>query len=1262
MWIQELILENFKSYAGYTKIGPFDKQFNAITGLNGSGKSNILDAICFVLGLQNTTQMRARNLQELIYKGGDVHKASVTAVFNNTDEDASPVSFRGVSPISVTRIVTANATSYLVNGKKTAQTKVLDMFRSVQININNPHFLIMQGRVTKVVNMRPLEVLSMMEEAAGTRLFEDKKQATLRILAQKDLKIEQIDRMMTEEITPKIERLRQEQDEYKRYQVMTARRDQLAFLLVAHRYWSAERACRETEADARLAADAEAAEAAGRALAERAKEVKAQIAAIRKREEDKKYDAELRALEKAFCELDQAQVRLAQGRANALETLAQERERRSALDKSVAEAAAEIEALEKQAATLGEERAAKEAAHAEAARKLSDLQRAHEAASLGVSVGNSESESGRGGGGREDGSGKDGNSSAADTLLQAQQAAADARAEVERLDMEIAHTEAELRAAEEAAQRLAGSEERLAGELRAAEERRDRLREALGREGFDPARLAEVRAERARVQSELRGVEDEMGAVSGNLTHLQYADPSRSLAGCGIDTRRIRGVAAELITVAEPKYYTALETVAGAKLYNVVTDDVATSKRLIDSRRLTRRVTFIPLAKIVPRTLPPRALQAAERLGGRLALSLVGYSDDVAAAIRYIFGSTFVCDGDDGGKDGDKYRDRDRDRAAGDKAKAIAFNDAIRTRCVTVAGDVFDPSGLITGGYNRVAHHVLADLARLNDLRDRANGLRGRLDALAQEADALAALSARCASLQREYDLAAHQCELAQQRLAAGEHRRTADRAAALRRALADARERRAAAVQRAKAAEETLEERRRRARELSTEQGRRDEIRRLERQIAAAKKAAAAAEAALTKVTQAAETLGHRLDALRRDRTGLVDSAPEADAAVAAAQEAADAAEGRALEAQSRAKEAKERVAALKAEIAAQSEELKALLRERDEAQAAAAANAAEVERLRKEREGAAQRRAEAERLMKELRDKYRWIQSDRKTFGKPGSKYDWSSDEAATIEGAKKALADLNEKCELMDHTVNKKSGAEFDARTAEYEELVKKKHTVQRDKATISATIAELDRKKKLTLNATWHRISASLSDIFRTLLPGAEAALSLPPGGTGDVTVDGLELKVSLGGVTKKGLTELSGGQRSLLALSLILALLRFKPAPVYILDEVDAALDPSHTQNIGGMLAKYFKNSQFLIVSLKKEMWANATVLFKCECINGRSVVSRDASRVRPDREADFVLGKRRRLLVEKHTTEAGNDDGDDDDDDSEPTSKRQKKD
>ena len=81
------------------------------------------------------------------------------------------------------------------------------------------------------------------------------------------------------------------------------------------------------------------------------------------------------------------------------------------------------------------------------------------------------------------------------------------------------------------------------------------------------------------------------------------------------------------------------------------------------------------------------------------------------------------------------------------------------------------------------------------------------------------------------------------------------------------------------------------------------------------------------------------------------------------------------------------------------------------------------------------------------------------------------------------------------------------------------------------------------------------------------------------------------------------------------------MLLFKPAPLYILDEVDAALDLSHTQNIGQMLRAHFKHSQFIVVSLKDGMFNNANVLFKTKFVDGVSTVTRYAQS-QPSRDAD----------------------------------------
>ena len=183
-------------------------------------------------------------------------------------------------------------------------------------------------------------------------------------------------------------------------------------------------------------------------------------------------------------------------------------------------------------------------------------------------------------------------------------------------------------------------------------------------------------------------------------------------------------------------------------------------------------------------------------------------------------------------------------------------------------------------------------------------------------------------------------------------------------------------------------------------------------------------------------------------------------------------------------------------------------------------------------------------------------------------------------------------------------------LDRAEGEYAALAARKAIVEADKAKIEAVISELDAKKRDALAAAWRRVDADFGAIFKTLLPGVDAKLE-PPAGAASF-LEGLEVRVAFNGVWKDSLTELSGGQRSLLALALVLALLRFKPAPLYILDEVDAALDLSHTQNVGAMIRSHFPQSQFIIVSLKEGMFSNASVLFRTRFVDGVSSVSRVA--------------------------------------------------
>jgi len=246
-----------------------------------------------------------------------------------------------------------------------------------------------------------------------------------------------------------------------------------------------------------------------------------------------------------------------------------------------------------------------------------------------------------------------------------------------------------------------------------------------------------------------------------------------------------------------------------------------------------------------------------------------------------------------------------------------------------------------------------------------------------------------------------------------------------------------------------------------------------------------------------------------------------------------------------------------------------------------------------------------DASRFVQQMLKQHAWIATEKQFFGNPKSDYDFSATDPAQ---ANKRFAQLQEDQDRLTKTLNKKVMSMFEKAEQEYKELMHKKTIIENDKSKIEAVIAELDEKKNEALDTTWQKVNRDFGSIFSTLLPGTKSKLEPPQGQT---VLEGLEVKVAFGGVWKDSLTELSGGQRSLLALSLILALLLFKPAPMYILDEIDAALDLSHTQNIGQMLKAHFTHSQFIIVSLKEGMFSNANVLFQTKFVDGVSTVSRE---------------------------------------------------
>ena len=288
------------------------------------------------------------------------------------------------------------------------------------------------------------------------------------------------------------------------------------------------------------------------------------------------------------------------------------------------------------------------------------------------------------------------------------------------------------------------------------------------------------------------------------------------------------------------------------------------------------------------------------------------------------------------------------------------------------------------------------------------------------------------------------------------------------------------------------------------------------------------------------------------------------------------------------------------------------------------------ETQKLNHAVEKATKESSTAQQLVHALEKEHDWIDDNKSQFGKSGSPYDF---QGKNLSESRASLKTVTERFQGMKKKINPKVMPMIDSVEKKEASLKNMMKTVIRDKKKIEETIATLDEYKKEALLKTWRKVTVDFGNIFADLLPGNNTAKLVPLDGDEDRIQQGLEVKVCLGKVWKQSLTELSGGQRyvmcpfqlhypaplpttsltphhrSLIALSLILALLQFKPAPMYILDEVDAALDLSHTQNIGRLIKTRFHGSQFIVVSLKDGMFQNANRVFRTRFSEGTSVVS-----------------------------------------------------
>lgn len=1170
MHIKSVILEGFKSYAQRTEVNGFDPLFNAITGLNGSGKSNILDSICFLLGISNLSQVRASNLQDLVYKNGQagITKALVSITFDNSDKKQSPLGFEVHDEITVTRqVVIGGRNKYLINGVNANNTRVYDLFCSVGLNVNNPHFLIMQGRITKVMNMKPPEILSMIEEAAGTRMYEYKKQNAQRTIEKKEAKLREIKTILEEEITPTIQKLKEERSSYLEYQKLLREIEHLSRLYIAYQFLLAEDT-KERSAEA-LKEMQDKIKKLQEEVSENDKKIKALSHEIEELEnrKDKEVGGILRSLEDALTEAQRVNTKSQSAFDFKKKNLASEENKRKELEKNMVEDSKTLAAKEKEVKKITDGLSALQEASNKDAEALAIAQQHFNAVSAGLSS-------------NEDGA----EATLAGQMMACKNDISKTQTEAKQAQMKLKHAQQELKTKQTEIKKMDSGYRKDQEALEAVKKLKEKLETEMKRLNYEENKeesLLERRRQLSRDISRLKETEEALLARFPNL-RFAYRDPEKNW-----NRSCVKGLVASLISVKDTSATTALELVAGDRLYNVVVDTEVTGKKLLEKGELKRRYTIIPLNKISSRCITPETLRIAQNLVGpnnvHVALSLVEYKPELQKAMEFVFGMTFVCDNMD-------------------NAKKVAFDKRIMTRTVTLGGDVFDPHGTLSGGARSQATSILMKFQELKDVQDELRTKENELQALEEELANLKNTAEKYRHLKQQWEMKAEEVDLLQTKLQQSSYHKQQEELDTLKKIIEESEETLKNTKEIQKKAEEKYEVLENKMKNAEAE--REKELKDAQKKLDCARTKADASSKKMKEKQQEVEAITLELEELKREHASYEQQLEAVKEAIISYEGQIAVMASEVAKNEELVNKAQEEVTKQKEVITAQDNIIKAKYAEvakhkeqNNDSQLKIKELDHNISKHKREAEDA------AAKVSKMLKD-YDWITVEKHLFGQPNSTYDFK---ANNPKEAGERLQKLQEMKEKLGRNVNMRAMNVLTEAEERYNDLMKKKRIVENDKSKILATIEDLDQKKNQAINIAWQKVNKDFGSIFSTLLPGANAMLAPPEGQT---VLDGLEFKVALGNTWKENLTELSGGQRSLVALSLILSMLLFKPAPIYILDEVDAALDLSHTQNIGHMLRTHFTHSQFIVVSLKEGMFNNANVLFKTKFVDGVSTVAR----------------------------------------------------
>lgn len=1163
MQLKSLVLSGFKSFADKTEIN-FSDGLTGIVGPNGSGKSNITEAIRWAMGEQSAKSLRGEKMPDIIFAGTDLrpqmNRAEVTLNFDNSDHYLN----QELDNVTLTRRLFRNGDSEFYLNQKSCRLKdIVNLFMDSGLG-RESFSIISQGRVEAIFNSKPEDRRNIIEEAAGVLKYKQQKKKAQSELDQTDENLSRIADIVYE-LKGQVEPLKEQSSIAQDYLEQKAQFNALHQQLLV------------VEID-QLAADQTQYQAQAKTLAKALGEIESEIqetntALADNQQEVATLDQEIETANETLLVKSRLAENL-QGQENV------SKERASYTDANRQNLVDRIAQLETQSTTAKQQQIALKATYTEKVATLTNLK--NELATLKRQASGSEAEL------------KAKIEQIRQDYIDQMQAQTTNRNEQQYLEKALLQTKTQLTRQDSSINETSAQLTQMQADKAAKEAQVAQLATDYAALETQLSQLQQqISATQKQYQTEQNnwfqasGILQKAKAKQASLAELNddYAGFYQGVKAVLKQKQQLPGLlgaVAELMTVPND-YQQAIELALGAQLQQIVTTDEKTAQQAIDYLKRNRlgRATFLPNNVVKPRTLPSSLVNQLQTEPGFIGIAsdLIQFDDAVSPVVMHLMGNLII---------------------ATELTEAIKIGRLTghRYRIVTLAGDILSPGGSMTGGHNNRQNNggLLARKQTLTDLEQQISKMQLALDQkqtkvqtlhqdLAEQQAQLEQQQGAFETAKTHYQTQKNELTLLNERLTQFERQQQAtDYQVQQQQQSYDVDLKRQGELQAAAteieaqltqlkadlgAANEQLQHF-----DQSQEQIRQQQTA-LETKLAVAQSEQKNVQEKLTDATQLANDLKQQLETSQQALAAL----QQADSEDAMTQK----------ERRTQLKATKALIQKLTAELATKRtarETLKAT-------QQTLQANATRVYQLQRNSLAEQEQNAVAlnrvkiniDQRLTTLREDYQLSYEAAKSDLQAS---DLTNDQLKSkLKLLKLGLADLG--------TVNLAAIEDYQRVKERYDFLMQQDADLLDAKSQLLASMAEMDAEVEKRFKQTFDQTAAAFEEIFPMMFGGGHASLTLTDPSA--LLTSGIDIIAQPPGKKLQRLSLLSGGERALTAITLLFAILKVRPVPFCILDEVEASLDEANVDRFGRFMKRYESETQFIVITHRKGTMTQANRLY-----------------------------------------------------------------